>query len=265
MKIFSTRIIGAVSTAAVFAILTVSSVRAQDERRDNPPAQQDAKPAPAAHPADRHETKPAQDSKPDRKEDARPAQQSRPPEQDRHTQQEQQKQAQDQARHAQQDQQKQVQQQEKNQQKQAEQQGKDQERQAKQNQRDQGRQDQDRRNQDQRTQNMSRPAPSEQHPSTRAQNSPPPRPGNGPRGGDRIPDDRFRAHFGREHHFRVSHPTIIEGRPRFQYSGYWFEFVDPWPANWSYDDDCYIDYVDDGYWLYDPRYPGMRIAVLVVF
>lgn len=82
--------------------------------------------------------------------------------------------------------------------------------------------------------------------------------------GNRIPDDKFRAHFGQEHHFHVGHPVIVDNRPRFQYSGYWFEFVDPWPAEWSYDDDCYIDYVDDGYYLFDPLHPGVRIAVTIV-
>ncbi|HZR55621.1 MAG TPA: hypothetical protein VFA74_02020 [Terriglobales bacterium] len=83
-------------------------------------------------------------------------------------------------------------------------------------------------------------------------------------GGGHIPEDRFRSNFGRPHTFRVGHPIVVEGRPRFQYSGYWFEFADPWPADWSYDDDCYIDYVDDEYYLFDPRYPGMRIALIVI-
>ena len=81
----------------------------------------------------------------------------------------------------------------------------------------------------------------------------------------RIPDDKFRTHFGREHHFRVSQPVIVENRPRFQYSGYWFEFVDAWPADWSYSDDCYIDYLDGQYFLFDALHPGVRLAVVVVF
>jgi hypothetical protein len=92
----------------------------------------------------------------------------------------------------------------------------------------------------------------------------PDQPHNGGGGKGHIPDDRFRAHFGREHTFRVSRPVVVEGRPRFQYSGYWFEFGNPWPEDWSYDDDCYIDYVDDEYYLFDPRHPGMRILVIVV-
>ncbi len=82
--------------------------------------------------------------------------------------------------------------------------------------------------------------------------------------GRRIPDDRFRQHFGREHHFRVQRVTIVENHPRFYYSDYWFQLAEPWPMGWSYDDDDYIDYVDDGYYLFDPIHPGIRIAVFVV-
>jgi flagellar motor protein MotB len=85
----------------------------------------------------------------------------------------------------------------------------------------------------------------------------------GNRGG-RIPDDRFRAHFGRDHRFRVNRPTIVAGYPRFQYGGYWFGFVDPWPADWYYTDDVYVDYIDGGYYLYNPARPGVRIAISVV-
>jgi len=85
----------------------------------------------------------------------------------------------------------------------------------------------------------------------------------GNRGG-RIPDDRFRAHFGREHRFRINRPTIVAGYPRFRYGGYWFGFIDPWPADWYYTDDVYVDYVDGGYYLYNPARPGVRIAINVV-
>jgi flagellar motor protein MotB len=82
--------------------------------------------------------------------------------------------------------------------------------------------------------------------------------------GGRIPDDRFRAHFGRDHRFRINRPTIVAGYQRFQYGGYWFGFVDPWPADWYYTDDVYVDYIDDGYYLYNPVHPGVRIAINVV-
>jgi hypothetical protein len=80
----------------------------------------------------------------------------------------------------------------------------------------------------------------------------------------RIPDDRFRAQFGRGHTFRAQRPVVVEGEPRFEYGGYTFVLVDPWPEDWAYTDDCYIDYVDGGYFLYDMLHPGMRIALFVV-
>lgn len=80
----------------------------------------------------------------------------------------------------------------------------------------------------------------------------------------RIPDDKFRAHFGRQHTLVIKQPTIVEGQPRFQYSGYWFTIVDPWPVGWAYTDQCYIDYVDGEYFLFDLLHPGVRIALTVV-
>jgi len=61
--------------------------------------------------------------------------------------------------------------------------------------------------------------------------------------------------------------VIYGGFPRFQYGGYWFMMVDPWPEDWSEDwyasDDVYIDY-SDGYYLYNRRYPNEAIAVTLV-
>jgi len=89
--------------------------------------------------------------------------------------------------------------------------------------------------------------------------------GRGQHRGQRIPDDRFRSSFGREHHFHVERARIInQAQPEFVYSGYTFELADPWPAEWSYDDDCYIDYVDGDYYLYDAYHPGIRILVFVI-
>lgn len=81
----------------------------------------------------------------------------------------------------------------------------------------------------------------------------------------RIPDQDFRAHFGREHHFapRVLQP--YQGRPGFSYGGYTFVLVDAWPSEWVYDDDdYYIDYVDGDYWMYNVLYPGARVMVMIV-
>jgi hypothetical protein len=82
--------------------------------------------------------------------------------------------------------------------------------------------------------------------------------------GQRIPDEKFRSHFGRQHTFRVQKTVIVEGQPRFQYGGYWFSLANPWPGDWAYTDDCYVDYVDGEYVLIDLLHPGMQIAVIVV-
>ena len=83
--------------------------------------------------------------------------------------------------------------------------------------------------------------------------------------GKRIPDDQFRASFGRHHTFRLRRDEVINNpRPVITYSGYSFELLEPWPQEWSFDDDCYIDYVDDQYYLFTPVHPGMRMALIVV-
>jgi cell division protein FtsN len=81
--------------------------------------------------------------------------------------------------------------------------------------------------------------------------------------GQRIPDDKFRSNFGRQHTFRVR-TQVVEGQPRFQYSGYWFALATPWPGDWDYADDCYVDYIDGEYVLIDLRHPGVQLALIVV-
>ena len=88
--------------------------------------------------------------------------------------------------------------------------------------------------------------------------------GGGGNSGGRIPDDRFRAHFGRDHSFRINRPTMVAGHRRFRYGGYWFGFIDPWPVGWYYTDEVYVDYFDGGYYLYNRVHPGIRIAINVV-
>jgi len=57
------------------------------------------------------------------------------------------------------------------------------------------------------------------------------------------------------------------GYPRFEYGGFSFLLVDPWPEYWAenwYDfDDVYVDY-DNGYYLNDRRYPQVRLAIAIV-
>jgi hypothetical protein len=79
-----------------------------------------------------------------------------------------------------------------------------------------------------------------------------------------IPEEKFHAQFGREHHFAVRRPVVVEGSPGFFYGGYSFVLVDSWPAEWTYDDDCYVDYIDGEYFLFNVRHPGVRIALMVV-
>jgi hypothetical protein len=81
-------------------------------------------------------------------------------------------------------------------------------------------------------------------------------------GGGRIPDDRFRANFGREHSFRVSQSDYSRDR-RFQYGGYSFEFVDAWPTNWLYTQDVFVVEIGGVYYLCNPMYPGINIALSI--
>ena len=80
--------------------------------------------------------------------------------------------------------------------------------------------------------------------------------------GGHIPDDKFRAQFGREHHFNAK-SVIVRGQPRFQYGGYTFELIDAWPAEWVDSDDYYIEYIDGEYYLIDLVHPGIRLAIFV--
>jgi hypothetical protein len=89
--------------------------------------------------------------------------------------------------------------------------------------------------------------------------------------GYRIPEQRFRTYFGRDHYFRIYNlPMVfVGGYPRFRYDGYWVTFVDPWPemwpGTWYETDDVYLDYIDDGYYMYNRTRPGPGIAVIIAF
>src|ERR1019366_2630889 len=49
--------------------------------------------------------------------------------------------------------------------------------------------------------------------------------------GYRIPEDHYRGNFGPNHWFRIyRYPVeVFGGYPRFQYGGFWFGLMDPWP------------------------------------
>jgi hypothetical protein len=83
-----------------------------------------------------------------------------------------------------------------------------------------------------------------------------------------IPDPKFKANFTRQHTFTVNRvitqTTIIPNQTQFVYGGYTFIFLDPWPADWVFTDECYIDFLDDEYFLIDVLHPGVRVALFVV-
>lgn len=79
----------------------------------------------------------------------------------------------------------------------------------------------------------------------------------------RIPDDKYREHFGREHTFHVGHPVAVGGRYRFAYGGYNFYFTQAWPAGWGYNDDVYVVDINGVYYLMDVAHPGVQLALVI--
>ncbi|MGA2966642.1 MAG: hypothetical protein ABSD64_10540 [Terriglobales bacterium] len=83
------------------------------------------------------------------------------------------------------------------------------------------------------------------------------RAGNNP--GGRIPADRYKANFGQQHTFRVSQGDY--NNRRFQFGGYSFGFVDPWPSNWLYTQNVYVVEIDGMYFLCNSSFPGVNLAL----
>lgn len=86
-------------------------------------------------------------------------------------------------------------------------------------------------------------------------------------GGYYVPQASFVLYFGSQHFFRLqTRPVIYLGYPRFEYGGFSFLLVDPYPEywadNWYSSDDVYIDF-DDGYYLYNRGYPQVRLAITI--
>jgi outer membrane biosynthesis protein TonB len=90
-----------------------------------------------------------------------------------------------------------------------------------------------------------------------AEKNEPQRAGNN--GGDRIPAAKYQANFGRQHTFHVSQGDY--GNRRFQYGGYTFGFAGAWPSNWLYTQDVYVVDINGVYYLCNPMYPGVNIAL----
>ena len=81
-------------------------------------------------------------------------------------------------------------------------------------------------------------------------------------GHGRISNEHYESHFGNRHSFHVNRGDY--DHRRFYYGGYGFAFVDPWPFDWGYSDDVYVEYHDGGYYMYDRFHPGVRIAINIL-
>ncbi len=79
----------------------------------------------------------------------------------------------------------------------------------------------------------------------------------------RISNANYSAHFGHGHSFHMGRPQMIGGYNRFQYGGYSFGYNEGWPVGWDYNDDCYVEYVDGAYFMYNFRHPGMHISLSI--
>jgi|HubBroStandDraft_6_1064221.scaffolds.fasta_scaffold171150_2 hypothetical protein len=80
--------------------------------------------------------------------------------------------------------------------------------------------------------------------------------------GDRISDAHYASHFGREHSFHVNRGDY--DHRRFDYGGYSWGFVEPWPVAWGYSDDVYVVYADGGYYMYNRAHSGVRISINIL-
>jgi hypothetical protein len=76
-----------------------------------------------------------------------------------------------------------------------------------------------------------------------------------------IPEAKFRASFGSSHTFHVNRSQFANGGGRFQYGGFWFNVLNPWPVGWLYTDAVYVDYLNGGYFLCNPVHPGVYISI----
>jgi hypothetical protein len=229
-RLVGTAILCVLAAAPVYALQQPDNRQPDDKQQEAPKAPDRAQ-RPADKPAEKPVDKPAKPSK-----EAPVRSESAPRHQDDQQAQQQQKtdeRAQKNQEKAQQNEQKTQQKQAKNQQKQ-EQQQTEQQRQAANRSHDQNR---------------------DQGHSQLANNAP-----RGQAGDRRIPEDRYRANFGRDHTFHIRR----DNDRRFDFGGFAFEYDAGWPSAWSYDDDFYIVEIDGVDYLCDARYPDQRIVVVVV-
>jgi hypothetical protein len=77
----------------------------------------------------------------------------------------------------------------------------------------------------------------------------------------RISDERFRASFGGGHTFHVSRSDFNGASRRFEYGGFSWVLINPWPVGWLYTDSVYLDFVNGGYFLCAPIHPGVYLSI----
>jgi hemolysin activation/secretion protein len=77
----------------------------------------------------------------------------------------------------------------------------------------------------------------------------------------RISDQKFRASFGSGHTFHVSRSDFNGAARRFQYGGFSWALINPWPVGWLYTDSVYVDFVNEGYFLCAPIHPGVYLSL----
>jgi hypothetical protein len=116
-------------------------------------------------------------------------------------------------------------------------------------------------------QEQAKPAKQAQHAATQQQAKPDQQHQQAARGSQAsashgsIPEAKFRASFGSGHTFHVNRSQFANGGGRFQYGGFWFNVLNPWPVGWLYTDAVYVDYLNGGYFLCDPVHPGVYISI----
>jgi hypothetical protein len=82
--------------------------------------------------------------------------------------------------------------------------------------------------------------------------------------GGRIPEEKFRSSFGREHTFVMSKTVVVEHQTQFVQGGYTFVMAQPWPAAWVATTPVYIDFISGGYYLLCPAQPSIQISLSVI-
>lgn len=84
----------------------------------------------------------------------------------------------------------------------------------------------------------------------------------------RVPEKTYKSHFGEQHKVKASRiittTHIVPNQTRFVYTGYTFVFLQPWPMGWGFDDDVYIAYMGDGWYMFDPFHPGVQLGLSIV-